>query len=70
MAKMMILELLLEDGMAIKSNFDNIFDPRPKYFGFYVKRAVNWKEWCFTVLIFAEEFGASGSGENMMKDHL
>lgn len=70
MAKMMILELLLEDGMAIKSNFQNIFDPRPKWFGFYVKRAKNWKEWCFSVLIFAEEFEENGTGANMMKDHL
>ncbi len=67
---MIMLELLLEDGMAIKSNFDNSFDPRPTWFVFYVKRAVNWKEWCFGVLIFAEEFEANGSGANMMKDHI
>ena len=56
--------------MAIKSNFKNIFDGRPRWFGFYVKKSVTWKEWCFGVLILAEKFEANGSGENMMKDHL
>ena len=66
----MLLELIFEDAAAIKSNIQNIFDMRPKYFGFHVKRSTSHPDWCFTVLIFAEEFSPNTSGQNLMKDHI